>query len=230
MTPIADLVSKHGRTTRIEVARHEGLRGLAEHRPAQAFICSTEEGFAPIHSEKGFLLDALGVPWQDIRTLANWNRFENENVSLVIVPSRNPNSSLRGLILAAAERCRSYERFAEPEIGLICREFFYNVTYEAISIAYRRWGATRLAISHLTGCVRKPRDTEALACNFEAIAHYCDDHAEANIEYLSYVGCCIAPKNFEGVSELVGHFGKAHHPINVTSRLHDGYEVLDLHW
>jgi len=231
MTPISKLVSKQGHTTHIEVALPRGLRGLAEHqRPAEVFICSTEEGFAPIHAEKGFLLEALGVPWSDICALANWNRFDNEEVSLVLVPSRNAESDLRGLILAACERSRSYARFAQPEFGLPYRDFFYNVTYEAISAACQRWGATRLAISHLTGCVAKPRDVDALACNFEALAHYCDEHPEAKIEVLSYVGCCVSARHFSGLQDLIRSFGGAHRPIQVNSRQHLGFEVLDLRW
>lgn len=230
MTPIANLVSKYGQTTRIEVARPESLRGLAERRPAHAFICSTEEGFAPIHTEAGFLVDTLGVTWDEIKTLANWNRFDNDEVSLVLVPSRNPDSEFRGLILAASERSRSYLRYAEPESGPIHRDFFYNVTYEAIAVACQRWGATRLAISHLTGCVSKPRDVDALACNFEAAAHYCDDHPDTKLEYLSYVGCCVSAKQFSALPALSGQFGSVHRPILVESRHYLGYEVLDLRW
>lgn len=229
-TPIADLVSKHGQTTRVEVGLPEGLRGLAKQRPAHAFICSTESGFAPLGAERTFLSDALGSAWADVSSLANWNRFDNEEVSLVLVPSRNPDSDFRGLILAASERCRSYARYAEPERGPVYRDFFYNVTYEAIAVACQRWGATRLAISHLTGCVTEPRDADALACNLEALAHYCDDHDDANIEYLSYVGCCVQPKNFWPLPELTRRFGGTHRPIQAISRMHEGYEVLDLKW
>jgi len=230
MTPIADLVSKHGHTTRVEVALPRGLASLAESRPAEAFICSTEQGFSPLGVEHSFLCEALDVPWDDIYSLADWNRFENEQVSLVIIPSRRLDSVLKGLILAASERSRCYMRFAEPDRGRVHRDFFYNVTYEAIAFAHQRWNANRLAVSHLTGCVGKPRDVEALACNLEALAHYCDENPDAKIDHFSYAGCCVSPDHFATLPQLTPQFTEAHCPITVNTRQHDGYEVVDLTW
>lgn len=231
MVHIANLVSKHGKITHVDVAGSYGLRGLTEQRPMHAFICSTEEGFSPLGAERSFLCDMLGVPWEEICSLAHWNHSENQEVSLILVPSRIPDSEFRGLILAASERSRCYSTFALPSYGKIYRDFFYNVTYEAIAASCQRWAATRLAISHLTGCgTERRRDADALVCNLEALAHYCDDHEKANIECLCYVGCCVRRDNFRNLPELTRRFGTTHRPIEIASRMRHGYEVLDLYW
>jgi len=231
MTKVARLVSELGQTTSIEVASPQGLAGFSPSRPVEAFICSTEEGFSPLGAERSFLLDALDVSWSDICSVANWNRFENEQVSLVIVPSRRPDSALKGLILAASERSNCYKRFAKPRFGRPHRDFFYNVTYEAIAFARGRWEGRRLAMSHLTGCCRSgARDGDALVCSLEALGHYCDQHPDAALEYFAYSGCCIGPKDFWGVQSLATQFEPGHRPIETRRRTIQGYEVIDLHW
>lgn len=150
MSAIATLDSRHGGKTLIEF-ENDDLESLAHARRVDAVIVSTEDGFSPLGRCRAFLSADLGIPEDEIARLANWNRFDNPRVSLVALKSRRTSSLLKGAILAAAETSECYRSFAVPRYGRPYRDFYYNVTHEAIAHAGRNWGATRLAISHLSG-------------------------------------------------------------------------------
>ena len=76
------------------------------------YIVSTEDGFSPLGAARAFFSRELGVNEAIIRNLSNWNRFENEEVSLIGLPSQNASSRLRGVVLAASETSKCYEQFA----------------------------------------------------------------------------------------------------------------------
>ena len=99
---------------RFRVFHYQGeIKSLALTGGIDAYVVSTEEGFSPLGSNLNFLADELGVSALEIRGLADWNRFDNPNVSLVAVHSRKPNSLLKGIILAACETSKCYARFGE---------------------------------------------------------------------------------------------------------------------
>jgi len=89
-----------------------------------AYIVATEDGFSPLGMNLRFLSDDLGVPISEIKRLANWNRFENQRVSLVALPSRRSKSQMRGVIFAARETSESYKKFATPLYGRPHRNFY----------------------------------------------------------------------------------------------------------
>ncbi len=166
------ITSSHVLTAeRFRVFHYDGeIKSLALSGGIDAYVVSTEEGFSPLGSNLSFLADDLGVSALEIRRLADWNRFHNPNVSLIAVHSRNPDSLLKGIILAACETAKCYARFGESLYNRKpSRDFYYNVSYEAFAHAARAWGARRLALSHLSACNRFHSDIAT--CAVEAFAH-----------------------------------------------------------
>ena len=228
MVPIAVLESRQG--GRVSVAYYSGeIKTLASDAKIDAYIVSTEEGFSPLGSNLRFLASDIGVPEKEIKRLADWNRFQNPRVSLVAIQSRKMGSLLRGVILAACESSESYKRFAVPRYGHPYRDFYYNVTYEAIAYASQAWGARRLAISHLSGCNCFHEDIAT--CNAEALAHYCDSSANSIESFTFLSDCDISLEHLAGIRRLnaEGETGQ-HHPILTETEHHEGHVLVHLDW
>ena len=220
MLTIAALESRAGgRTT---VAYDPGhLEPLARKGEVEAYIVATEDGFSPLGMNLRFLSDDLGVPVAELKRLADWNRFENPNVSLVALASRRSESYLRGLILAASESSECYKRFASPRYGRPHRDFYYNVTYEAIAYSASTWRARRLAISPIPGSGRFHEDI--VTCNAEALAHYCDAHANA-IDSFLFLECPASPDNLACISRLNSEGQSSmHREIEIQAVDRDGH-------
>lgn len=226
MSVIATLVSKHGRNSVIEFADSD-LQSLARARRVDAVIVSTEDGFSPLGRCRAFLSADLGIAEDDIARLANWNRFDNPQVSLLALGSRRTSSLLKVVILAPSESSECYRAFAVPRYGRPYRDFYYNVTYEAIAHVCRGWGATRLAISHLSGTGTFHEDIAT--CNAEALAHYCDEDPTAQIEALVFFGCCINVSDLSGIARLNAEARSGRHrPIKTKVEQRDGCDVIHL--
>ena len=109
------------------------------------------------------------------------------------------------------------------------RDFYYNVTYESIALACGRWGARRLAISHLSGSGAFHEDIAT--CNAEALAHYCDATPTSVIESFMFVGCCIEMSHLTGIARLNAEHGTGSHcPISTEIEYRDGHEIVHLAW
>lgn len=228
MSLLAEMESQHGVRTTVGL-EDDGLESLARSGRIDAYIVATEDGFSPLGSCRSFLSTDLGIPEQEIKRLADWNRFKNPRVSLIALQSRRCGSHLLGVILAASETSASYERFAIPRYGRPYRDFYYNVTYEAINYASKTWGAQHLALSHLSGSGSFHEDIAT--CNAEALAHYCDANPLVDVESFMFVECCIDPEHLSGIFRLnaEAHTGK-HHPILVETEQHEGYVLVNLEW
>lgn len=228
MTLLAKLESQHGKRTSIQF-EDDSLEELAHAGLADAYIVSTEEGFSPLGANSEFLSSDLDIPYDEIKRLASWNRFENLRVSLVALGSRRSDSLLRGVVLAAAGSSECYKRFGFTRRESPYRDFYYNVTYEAIAYACGTWGAKRLCISHLSGSGAFHEDIAT--CNAEALAHYCDATPSAEIESFIFFGCCISPEHLTGIVRLNAE-GKTshHHPIFTVVNHCDGHDLVHLGW
>ncbi len=227
MTHIATLQSQAGTSTSIELDRGR-LNDLARAGKADAYIVATEDGFSPLGMERRFLANDLGISEDLIAKLAHWNRFENPRISLVAIPARRESSLLRGVILAPSETSKCYKQFAPPFYGRPYRDFYYNVTYEAIAYVSVEWSARRLAISHLSA---SQRFHESIAmCNAEALAHFCDANPRA-IDSFTFLGCCMGEGDFAGIPRLNadGETG-SHRAIDTEVELREGYSIVHLGW
>ncbi len=230
ITPFATLQSKHGHRTVLGYDFHALFGDLAQRDEADVAIVSTEEGFSPLGGSRDFFERDLNISYDgEIKPLANWNRFENERVTLVALASRREGSLFRGVILAPSETARCYEQLATPFHGLPHRSFYYNVTYEAIAYACREWGARKLAISHLSGCGSFHEDIAT--CHAEALAHFCDAEPESAPDSFVFCGCCINEDHLKGIRRLNAE-GKltSHHPISVTMESKGEARLIHLSW
>ncbi len=207
------------------------FKELAERGEVDVAIVSTEEGFTPLGKSRDFFERDLNISYEnEIKPLANWNRFENERITLVAIASRRPGSLLRGLILAPGETSRCYEQLPpSSRCHRPCRDFYYNVTYEALTIACGQWGARKIAISHLSGSGRFHEDIAT--CHAEALAHYGDANLESAPDSFVFCGCCITPEHLQGIRHLNGERQSSkHRPIQITTEAKVGATLLHLDW
>jgi len=217
---------------RFRVFHYEGeIKSLALSGCIDAYVVSTEEGFSPLGSNLKFLADDLGVSAQEIRRLADWNRFENTNVSLVAIHSRNSKSLLKGVILAACETAKCYARFGESRYNRKpSRNFYYNVSYEAFSLAATAWGARRVALSHLSACNRFHSDIAT--CAVEAFAHLAAQNLNS-VESLTFLKDSeINLEHLDGARMMMNSDSVAlgvHTPaFLVTEELDGGHTVIHI--
>lgn len=229
MNRLAELRTKQGFNTVIGFDFDNSFEAIAMQGGADCFIVSTEDGFSPLGAARTFFARETGVEEKQISEIANWNRFENPQVSLVAIRSARPKSLLRGVILAASETSRSYEQFAVPRHGRPYRDFYYNVSYEAIAYAHEHFGARRLAMSHLSGSGNFHEDIAT--CAAEALAHYTERQQRPSIESFTFVGCCIDRGHLTGIARLNSEGSISRHmPITVTAEVRDDFEIVTLQW
>ena len=224
------LVSRQGSKTHIGSALGKLFNDLAKAGEADAGIMSTEEGFSPLGASRNFFESDLGIPYDsEIRRLAHWNRFENTKITLIALKSRRPDSVLRGIILAPGSNTKSYEPFARLAYARVHRDFYYNVAYEAIAHACLEWGASKLAISHLSSCGQFSKDMAT--CQTEALAHFCDQNPEQSPQNLTFCNCCIKEEHFDGIGSLNDE-GKVtnHRPIKLKTEQIGLASLLHLDW
>lgn len=229
MELIAALESKSGKQTSIYF-HHGKLKSLGPEEHVDAYIVSTEDGFSPLGSNRGFLSSDLDIPVNEIARLADWNRFKNPKVTLVALQSRRKGSRLRGVILAPSESSICYEQFATHIHGHPYRDYFYNVAYESIAYISRNWGAQHIAVSNLFR--GEDAGEDIVTCNAEALAHFCDE-AEVPpkaFTFLTDVGA-ITRGNLAGIQRLNAEAktGK-HRPISTELEQHEGYVLVHLEW
>lgn len=227
MIHIANLQSQAGTSTLIQFDPGD-LEPLARNGQVDAYIVATEYGFSPLGLYSSFLADDLGVTTGEIVKLADWNRFKNPRITLVAIPSKRKHSLLRGVILACSETSECYKQFAKPFYGRPYRDFYYNVTYEAIAYAAKEWAARRPGISHLSASGRFSQDIAN--CNAEALAHYCDSYP-GSIDSFTFFGCCMGKGHFDGIKRLnpEGESGR-HRPIVTDIEQHETHSLIHLNW
>jgi hypothetical protein len=227
MTHIATLQSQAGTSTLIQFDPGK-LEPLAMNGQVDAYIVATEDGFSPLGINRAFIADDLGITESEIGELANWNRFKNPRVTLVAIPTRRKHSLLRGVVLACSETSECYKRFATPFYGRPYRDFYYNVTYEAIAYAAIEWAARRPGISHLSASGQFTEDIAT--CNAEALAHYCDSHP-GSIDSFTFFGCCMGEGHFTGIKRLnpEGESGR-HRPIVSEIEQLETHSLIHLNW
>lgn len=229
MKTLMTLESAQGLSTAIAYDLTTSVNELVLANKVDCYIVSTEDGFSPLGVAKGFIAKELGIDVADIGRLADWNRFENNEVSLVGLKSKTPTSSLRGVILAASETSQCYEQFAPAFHSKPYRDFYYNVAYESIAYAVHTLGARKLAMSHLSG--RGHFHGDIATCVVEALAHFCAQVDNPPIESFLFVGCCINESHFSGIQRLdLQRITAKHRDIALSNSLKDGFDVVSLRW
>jgi len=224
------LAPNQGLVTQIRSSFGKGFKQLAQDGDADVGIMSTEEGFSPLGASGKFFESDLAIPYDsNIRQLAQWNRFENTKVTLIAFKSRRPNGALKGIILAPGSNTKSYEPFAGSPYSRPHRDFYYNVSYEAIAYACFEWSAQKIAMSHLSSCGQFAKDMAI--CQIEAASHFCNEHPNQSPKSLTYCECCIRDEHFEGIASLETEVGaNEHRPIRITTEQIGLANLLHLDW
>jgi hypothetical protein len=225
----------------------QGLDELVLNGRVDSLLIEPEDGFSLLGGAREFLSNELGIGKRDlvkwvvdsmapdfepnISSLAEWARDTDPDITLVGVQSRKPRSQLKGLVLVPYEGSLCYRQFAQPQYGKPYRDFFYNVTYEAMYYAYSILGARRFAISHLscTKYLREGYRMDITRSQIDAIVHFCNqyqgvkeitfwDDGEGNhpVEALT----CMRPGEFAGF----------HKDIQRSYEQHIGIDFISLYW
>lgn len=225
MNQLAELRSRSGKATYLGYDFTSSLEELVEQGYIDCCIHSTEDGFSPLGETKQFISNELGIAEGEIRELADWNRFENHEISLVGLPNQKPTGNLKGVVLAASETSKCYEQFAPAYYGRPYRDFYYNVAYESIHYCVKTLGARKLAMFHLSGSGHFHEDIAT--CVAEALAHFCDMPDNPSISSFLFVGCCIDPNHLAGIQRLnlEGNVTR-HSKTHPRKSLINGFEVI----
>jgi len=131
------------------------------------------------------------------------------------------------------DRAESYLNVVMPQHrGTPYRDFFYNVTYEAIAYACQYWGASRLALNHLYNC-HQPFHVDVALCQCEALIHNVDESPSTVVQNMCFLGCVhMQAKTFEGFASRHSGLGRTHRLIEseeVPLRKGLGH-VITLNW
>ena len=228
MNLLSKLISSNGLYTDVYYDFSSGLEKMVKNKQVDAYLVATEDGFSPLGSAKTFLANELGWNECDIRNLADWNRFNNDKVTLIACQSRNPKSFLRGFILCPCENSKCYTEFAQPLYGKPYRDFYYNITYEAIAFATQVWNAKKLAISHLSAGGNYHQDIAL--CTAEALGHFCDKTQK--FDSFSFIDCCISPEDLKAIERLnPDGCLTSHRAISVNIQEQEkGVVFIDISW
>jgi len=185
------LLGKHessgGIETEFRYQEDGDLKKLIEGRHVDALL-STAEGGIGDPMPTALLSSELGIPEQELYKWATRISVDPK-LTLAALRSRVSTSTLKGVVLIPFERAESYRILVRPEHrGTPYRDFFYNVTFEAITYACRYWGASRLALNQLYFC-HQSFHVEVALCQCEALIHYVDESPSTAVGSICFLGC-----------------------------------------
>lgn len=226
-------LSLHASDTIIQYDFTAIFQDLAKRGEADAVIVSTEEGFSPLGASREFFERDLGISYDDeIRPLARWNQSENDVVSMVALKSKNTQGQLRGVLLAPGENCLSYAPFASTSRAYRPkphRDYYYNVSYEAIAFLCKEWGARKIAIAHLSASGQFHEDIAT--CHVEALSHFCNEHPDLAPESFTFCGCCIEVNQLTGAKQLAQEKSpELHRPIRTWKTVKGSAKIINIDW
>lgn len=207
------------------------LKKLIERGHVDALL-STAEGGIGDPMPTSLLSAELGIPERELYQWAN-RISENHEPTLVGLRSRVARSSLKGVLLIPFERSESYRLLVTPEHrGTPYRDFFYNVTYEAIAYACHNWGASRLALNQLYFC-HQPFHVDIALCQCEALIHKTDEIPSGVVKSMCFLGCAhVQAETFESLGLRLMGLETTHRPIERrVLELRGGIgHVITLNW
>ena len=224
---------------------HQALPEAVDSGEIDAVIVGCETGFSEFGLYNEFLAKEVGVSYQFMRDQAEWNRYQNERVSLLSFAGSG-DSGLRSLVLLPyggsqpGRGCLSYRPF---ESDLPSRDFYYNVAFEAFRIACEHRQARRIWMMNPAAPWSFHRDIATCVC--EALAHWCDatpEHAPTSVIF-NVVGESgderaegMRKRDFSGVRALNAEGGSTRHrPISrqsesVSDEQGNRVELTHLDW
>jgi hypothetical protein len=224
---IGKLQASNGNIATLGYAGHSDLKALIDHGHIDTLLTSAEGGLGPLPGE--LIESELKIPKREIKHWVDECRT-NPRVTLAALPSRRSGFPLKGVILMPFGTSESYKALVEPQYRkLPCHDFYYNVTFEAIFYAVRRWQSRRIGTNHLSGCGQDFHiDIPLNQC--EAVLHSLQSDTES-IEHFCFLGCCIREELFADFDKRLAVLNGEHRAIAVQSlELEHGVCVLTLDW
>lgn len=190
------LHNRHNEKILVHHDHQTPLSQLVESGQVDTLIIEPEDGFSQLGMSREYISEQLGLSqrhltqWvldgmrpdfeSNISSMADWLRSTDPDVTVLGIPSRNRDSALKGLVMVPYEASRCYLRFAQPLYNKPYRDFFYNVTYEALYYAYQVLGARNFAISHLSSMKygRGGYRMDITKSQVNAVLHFCNEYRE----------------------------------------------------
>lgn len=184
------LINSRGDETYVAHHVSHRLDYLIDSGLMDTLIIEPEDGFSQLGGVRSTLEDLLGlqsrnmVAWAlnncestfepNIPSLADFARFDDPDVTLTAMASRREGSPMKGMVLVPYESSQCYLQYSNP-YSKPYRDFFYNVTYEALYYAYHVWGSRRFALAHLSRAkIFDHYKSDITTCQAEAVRHFCE--------------------------------------------------------
>ena len=225
---------------------NDSIEMLIEKHNIDVLLIEPEDGFSQLGNARTFLTRDLGleernlVKWTldgmrpdfepSISSLSDWARFNDPNVTLIAVPTNRSSGKLKGLIFVPYADSLCYKQFAQDEFARPYRDFFYNVTYEALFYASHIWQAKRPAIAHLSReKYREIYKQDITTCQVEAALHISNEFK--GIEEITFWDCTkgndvnYSVEYFENEKHL-----HPHRKINVSIQKMGEIDFVELDW
>jgi hypothetical protein len=177
------------------------LRVPVEAGDVDFLIISAELGFTPLVANQEFISESLGIEGQTILRVADAIQTDRNNASMVLMESKNPASSLRGVILVSSENSEYYtRRLKEDRDPRRKREFYFSLTLESIVLARNNQKPRKIGMTHISAGGVVP--AEILAPSIEAYIKL-KIESNRNMGRFSFVGCCIEQNQIEEGARMI---------------------------
>jgi hypothetical protein len=154
-----------------QIAYEEGrlLKEVLLNGSIDGLIIEGVWGFNDLGGYGHVILDLLGTSEANIRDICSENQ-KLTTPTVVLVPSAVSGSTLKGITLVPTQNHKCYERWAQPHFGRPHRDFYYNVSYVALTSLIEK-GCTSIGIAGLTGSLAHYGDDDVGSCVAQAVAH-----------------------------------------------------------
>lgn len=216
-------------STLIGYAGSGDLKSLIASGHVDTLLTSTEGGLSPFPHV--LISSELKIPKRELYRWAE-QVSTSPTVNLIALPSRRSGSLLKGVLLMPYGTAACYEALVVPEHrGLPYHDFYYNISFEAISLSAKYWGARRIATTHLSGC-GQPFHPDIPLTQCEAILHALHQPETIALNHFCFLGCgCYRDEVFSGFGDKFKTLCGEHRPIAVSVDQHEhGVVVLTLEW
>jgi hypothetical protein len=233
MRNFARLQSNNGTFCEVGFDFNSSYEELVHSYGIDFLILATENGFSPLGLARSIISKELNIPVDKIIEWADWNRFENNEVSNIGLKPQQKAGTLKGVVLAACENSKCYKKFERQHFdtwerkatSIPDRDFYYNVTFEAIYYAAIICGAKKIAVSHLSASGNYHQDIAT--CTAEALAHFHDEYPN-KIQSFSFVGCCITEYHLRGTQRLNNETKSKHQGIDKVTKEFEFGDIITL--
>jgi hypothetical protein len=195
------------------------LKSLIAEGHIDTLLTSTEGGLSPF--PKDMISSELNIP---TKKLFKWAEQVSTSraVTLIALASRRADSRLKGAVLMPYGTSPCYKALVAPEHrGLPYHDFYYNITFEAVSWAAKNWNSRRIATTHLSGC-GQPFHPDIPITQCEALLHGLRQSEPIALEHYCFLGCgCFRDEVCTGFGDRLKAFGGEHRPIAVSISEHE---------